>query len=494
MKELQDQRADFSGKFSITNFIDSFDMNKETWALFALLGFAMLFEGYDFFIVNFTLPSIRAEWALSSLVTGSLSSWSLIGLVIGGIISGPLADRFGRKTILVACMLVFGTFNLPLYFSQDWVSFAVFRVLAGVGLGSCIPMVTTSFSEWMPSRRRAFFITFGMAWMAIGAVIAGMVAGALCKAGTVAAINAGKVTFESAATLSLPFISGLQVDSWRVCYFIGAVPLLYALLLVFRMPESPHFYASKGKLDKCIKQLQLFEKRVTGKGDISASFKPEQLIIPHKSKKAGPSSIFSKNLIRGTLAIWIGYFCGCMIVYGLNAWLPMMVGAMGYSYSIAIIANIAVIFANVFTGIGSDKLGRKKNILLGFGSGIVFIALTSVAVINNWPFLILAVIIIVLNFTVNWGQTGLQPLMPEVYPTEIRGTGVAWCQAVGRIGGALGPIIFGFCLDAAMSMGIETVPAMGLTFLFTIVPSVAAMLGIGILVKKEYAGRRIDEV
>ena len=104
-------------KFTVSSFIDAIGLTKFTWGIFILLGLCNIFEGYDYMIVSYTVPSLQAEWGLSSTITGSLSSWSLIGLVLGGLIAGPLADKMGRRKALASMTIIYGILNLPLYFS-----------------------------------------------------------------------------------------------------------------------------------------------------------------------------------------------------------------------------------------------------------------------------------------------------------------------------------------------------------------------------------------
>ncbi|WP_165062604.1 MFS transporter [Adlercreutzia sp. ZJ154] len=359
-------------QLTIPQFIDELGTNKITWMLFILLGLSMMFEGYDYAIVNFALPSIQAEWSLNSVIAGSLSSWSLMGLVIGGVISGPLADKIGRKKVLVSSVFLFGLLNLPLYFAQDWIVFSVFRVLAGVGLGACIPIVTTCFSEWMPSKRRGFFITFGMAWMILGTVIAGIVGGALCNSAAAASVIAGETELSSVQTVALPFLDGLHIDHWRVAFFIGFLPIIYSVILQFFMLETPYYYASKGQSKKCIAVLEDYERKATGKTVLAERLNPNHLLPVRPEKvKVSPLELFNKKYVKATLGIWIGYFCGCLVLYGMNAFLPRLCGAMGYTYTLATISMAAAFIANILCGYVSDIIGRKRTVVIGFIAGAV---------------------------------------------------------------------------------------------------------------------------
>ncbi|HWQ75133.1 MAG TPA: MFS transporter, partial [Syntrophomonas sp.] len=202
--------------FSISEVIDSLGVNKFTWWIFFFLGAAMVFDGYDYMIVSYTMPQIAEEWGLGAVAKGSLSSWSLIGLIIGGAMAGILSDKFGRRKTLTIAIAVYSLLTIPIYFANSFAMFAVFRVLAGLGLGACIPLVTTIFSESTPTNKRAIFITFGMAWMIVGWVLAGLL-----------------------ATWLVPLYG------WRLCYLIGGIPLLYSVFLYFKLPESAYWLANK---------------------------------------------------------------------------------------------------------------------------------------------------------------------------------------------------------------------------------------------------------
>lgn len=441
--------------FSISEAMDSFGVNKFTWKIFFLLGFAMVFDGYDYMIVSYTMPQIAQEWGLSAIAKGSLSSWSLIGLVVGGALSGIISDKIGRRKTLTIAIGLYSLLTVPIYFSSSFTMFALFRVLAGVGLGACIPVVTTAFSESTPTNKRAIFITFGMAWMIVGWVAAGLVATAV-----------------------------IPLFGWRLCYLIGGIPLLYSILLYFKMPESVYWLANKGYREKAVKALQNIERIATGK---STDWDPEALIIPPQPKQAGPKALFTKQYIGITAGIWIMYFCGCFIVYGINAWLPSLMLEKGLAvssaYGLAIAQNAAAIIANCSTGFVAEAVGRKKNLIISFavgGSSVIIMAN-----IGGGYGAILAACIF-LGFAINYSITAVQPLMAEAYPTEFRNTGVAWCQAFGRIGGACAPIVAGMIIGLGKGYAVS--------FMFYAIPAVIGLLAAVFLVKKETKGKSLDEL
>ena len=174
---------------------------------------------------------------------------------IGGAFGGILSDKIGRKKVLIGAVAFYGVFTLPQAFASDLTMFAAFRLIAGLGVGSCIPVVYTVFSEVMPSNRRGFFITCGGACMVGGWVIAGLVANPICNATT--PLLGGfteMVTYTNADGTTATMFS-----NWRLCYLIGGIPVLYAIFLAFAMRETAHWYANTGQTEKAIEVL-LFDK------------------------------------------------------------------------------------------------------------------------------------------------------------------------------------------------------------------------------------------
>lgn len=428
-------------EFTVSEVIDSFGINGHTWLMFVLLGLANIFDGYDFMIVNSTNTYLAPSFGLQTAAqVGSLTTWGLLGMVLGGAVGGAMSDRIGRKKMLIIAVIFYGLFTLPQAFSGSLGIFAVWRLIAGFGVGSCIPIVTTCFSETIPSKNRGVFVTFGMAFMVAGWVVAGLIAAPICTTdhSILGALTDKQITLASGLTF---------YENWRVCYLIGALPIIYGVILIFAMHETPHWYANNGMKDKAVAALQDIERK---HHNTVSEYDPNLLVVPPKPAQAGPNVLFSKKYIVATAAIWCTYFVGQFCVYGMNAWIPTWFQAMGYtpqqSVNLQTWNNFAAILSNISVGFVSDKIGRKKNLAASWIACIVVIVICSL-VINYDPtqskMVLYVALMLLFGFALNYAITAVQPLMPESYPTAIRNTGVAWCQAFARFGGSGSSIVLG---------------------------------------------------
>ena len=440
-------------EWTISEVIDSFGINGHTWLMFVLLGLANIFDGYDFMIVNTTNSYLAPSFGITdSAQMGSLTTWGLLGMVLGGAVGGAMSDRIGRKKMLIIAVIFYGLFTLPQAFSSSLGFFAVWRLIAGFGVGSCIPIVTTCFSETIPSQHRGVFVTFGMAFMVAGWVLAGLIGNPICA--TPDPIL-GDFTMDKFG----------HVANWRLCYLIGALPIIYGIILIFAMHETPHWYANSGQKEKAVAALAQIEKQ---HHDTVTERDPNLLVVPPKPANVGPNVLFSKKFIVATAAIWCTYFVGQFCVYGMNAWIPTWFQNMGYtkaqSINLQTWNNVAAILSNVSVGFVSDRIGRKKNLAASWIACVIAIILCSVFIVwdpTQSKLVIYTILMLVFGFCLNYAITAVQPLMPESYPTAIRNTGVAWCQAFARFGGSGSSIVLG-AFATAMTMANPVFGANGI--------------------------------
>ncbi|GAB6156595.1 MFS transporter [Desulfosporosinus burensis] len=440
-------------KSTISEIIDSLGVSKYTFTVYLLVGLALLFDGYDYMIVAYTMPQMAKEWALTKVQTGSLASWSLLGLMIGGIFSGVISDRIGRKKTLAFFVAFYSILTMPIYFAPNFEVFAILRVIAGMGLGACIPIAVTMMSESAPTKNRGYFISSIMAFYVLGWVIAGIVA-----------------------------IYIVPVYGWRVCFLTGGIPALFSIVLLFKLNESPHWLLSKGREKEALELIKKME--ISAKG-VASDWAPGSLIVPPAFKKVGVSAIFSPEYRKATMTIWTIYFMGSVVIYGITGWLPTLLVGAGYGlvkgYSFAVLQNVFGMIGGLCTGYVADIIGRRKNVIMGWGFTAIAILLLGVAG-NQWQVVVFGVVV---GFAMNWALSGTQPLLAEAYPTEFRTTGVSWAQAFGRVGGFLGPIVAGY----VQQMGVGFTG----TFVFFAIPPVIACL-VAFFFVVEMKGKSIESI
>ena len=480
-------------EFTVSEVIDSIGISSHTWVVFVLLAFAMIFDGYDFMIINSTnLFVAHTFWPDNpnpGALMGSLTTWGLLGMVLGGAVGGVISDRIGRKKTLVVAVMFYGLFTLPQAFANDIVFFAVFRLIAGFGVGSCIPVVTTVFSESMPSKQRGVFVTFGMAFMVVGWVLAGLVANPICNTPTpIIPGLCNEVTYALADGGTATMYA-----NWRLCYLIGALPVVYGIVLLFCMHETPHWYANSGNKEMACERLTQIEQATR---HTSHEYDPNLLIVPPKPEKVGPTVLFSSKFIVATAAIWTAYFIGQFCVYGMNAWLPAWFTDIGYSASDAVtlqtLNNVGAILSNISVGFVSDKVGRKRTLGFSWLFCIVAIVICSLFVAPN-SFVLCIGLMLLFGFALNFAITAVQPMMPEAYPTAIRNTGVSWCQAFARFGGSASSIVLGGIAGMALFQTAAGTTNWSMVVLVLIVPFVLGFVCC-VLFAKETVNKTMDQL
>ena len=480
-------------EFTVSEVIDSIGISSHTWVVFVLLAFAMIFDGYDFMIINSTnLFVAHTFWPDNpnpGALMGSLTTWGLLGMVLGGAVGGVISDRIGRKKTLVVAVMFYGLFTLPQAFANDIVFFAVFRLIAGFGVGSCIPVVTTVFSESMPSKQRGVFVTFGMAFMVVGWVLAGLVANPICNTPTpIIPGLCNEVTYALADGGTATMYA-----NWRLCYLIGALPVVYGIVLIFCMHETPHWYANSGNKEMACERLTQIEQATR---HTSHEYDPNLLIVPPKPEKVGPTVLFSSKFIVATAAIWTAYFIGQFCVYGMNAWLPAWFTDIGYSASDAVtlqtLNNVGAILSNISVGFVSDKVGRKRTLGFSWLFCIVAIVICSLFVAPN-SFVLCVGLMLLFGFALNFAITAVQPMMPEAYPTAIRNTGVSWCQAFARFGGSASSIVLGGIAGMALFQTAAGTTNWSMVVLVLIVPFVLGFVCC-VLFARETVNKTMDQL
>jgi AAHS family 4-hydroxybenzoate transporter-like MFS transporter len=375
-------------------------------------------DGLDIVAIAFAVPEIIKEWGVSKQQMAPVLSAAFFGLVGGALIAGPIADRVGRKLVIVSSVFAFGLFTALAAASSDLHTLLILRLLAGLGLGAALPNAITLMSEYAPARKRAFFVTLVYSGFTLGTTFAGFVAAWLIPAA-----------------------------GWRVALAsAGVLPIVLSIVLCFALPESVLFCAAKGLTPGRARKLLL---KVAPEAKIPSECR---FTVPLQVK-AGENPvkvILSSAYLATSISLWIAYFMGVLVVYCLFNWMPVMAREVGFDAGqSAIITSMFTLsgpVGSVLIGSLMDRWKAQSTLVIAFLTAAFLLWVMSLRVDS---FVSLCGLSFVLGFFSHGSATGLNALSAKSYPTTAGATGVSWMQGWGRVGG----IVSTFAGAAAMSLG-----------------------------------------
>ena len=402
-------------RLEIHRFIDQLPLSRCQLLIASLCGMVLFMDGFDAQAMGFVAPALTEHLHIARVSLGPVFSSGLVGIMIGALVFGPLADRFGRKPVLVFCTVLFGACSLLTATAASLPSLLLYRVITGFGLGGAMPNAVALTSEFMPKRLRATAVTLLFVGFSMGAAVGGFVAAAL-----------------------------IARFGWQSVFVSGGVgPCAIAVLLIAFLPESIRFLLMKGDEEKRI--TWSLAKIAPGMSTDVARW----LVIEEQP----PQEFVVKQLFHAgrkpmTLLIWVIFFMSLLDLYFLNAWLPTVIHDAG------IVLEKAIILTALFQvggAVGSIIMGRLLDRFLSFRvlawaylSAGVFVFFVGAAAKSVAP---LALTIFAAGCGVIGGQSSANALAVEFYPTPMRSTGVGWALGIGRIGSIIGPVLGGVLLS-----------------------------------------------
>lgn len=373
--------------------------------------FIMFFDGYDLIVYGSVLPTLMKEWNLGPDQAGWLGSAALMGMMCGALVLGSLADRVGRRPIIVHGTLLFSLAAIATGFAPNPDVFWALRFITGIFLGGVIPNIVSLMNELSPAAKRHTLTTIMLSIYSVGSIIATLV-----------------------AMWILPLLG------WRAVFFVSGISLLILPLIYRHMPESMAFLMNRGRAAEARKLLN------RSAPSVDASSADWSLPAAKERESVSPAALFRAGRALGTPMIWVAFGMCMLMVYGLNTWLPKIMIASGFdlgsSLQFLVVLNIGATAGALAGGWLGDRFGNKKVLLAFFALAAISLLLLGM---HPSPVLLNALLFLAGATTVGTLAV-VHAFGADFYPAAIRSTGVSWCSAVGRLGAIAGPVLGGSLL------------------------------------------------
>jgi MFS transporter, AAHS family, 4-hydroxybenzoate transporter len=417
-----------STEVDVVEFIDAQPVGGFQLKLLLSCAAVLFLDGFDTQAIGYVAPALAKEWGLTKGALGPVFSAGLFGLMIGALLFGPLADRIGRKKIIIFSTLAFGIGTLITAFVQDVNALLAIRFLTGLGLGGAMPNAIALTSEFNPRRRRATMVMIMFCGFSVGAALGGFLAAAL-----------------------------IPQFGWRSVFAVGgAVPLLLVPILALRLPESVRFLVLTGRADARVAEL-------LGLIGPNAVFAPATRFVVHEPVLPGVPvlHLFRSGRTLVTLLLWVVFFMSLLDIYFLANWLPTVLNDLGASVSSAAAIGSMLQVGGV---VGTFALGSIIDRFSFRALALVyFVAVFAVGAIGQLGHSVVFVTmaIFVAGFCIVGGQIAANALAAGYYPTAVRATGVGWALGIGRAGSIVGPLVGGVLLTMKWSPAEVFIAAAG---------------------------------
>lgn len=373
-------------------------------------------DGFDVLSISFASPGIAADWGVDRAALGLVLSMELIGMALGSVLIGGLADRIGRRPIIILCLLIMAAGMIAAAFAHDVVSLSAYRLATGLGIGGMLASVNAIVAEYSNDKRRHLCVTIMAAGFPIGAVAGGAVASQM-----------------------------LNHYSWHAVFLLGAGFTLVLLpVVLFMLPESVA-YLAKARPKRALERINSTLKRM---GHATVDALPQ-----NEARAVKAEGLFSKRWRRLLALLTIAYFAHIMAFYYILKWIPKIVADMGFSPPLA---GGVLVWANVGGAIGAVVLGlfsqRFDVKWLVAGALIASAGMLTVFGLGYETLAQLSFVAAAAGFCTNAAVVGLYALMASYLPTEVRAGGTGFVIGMGRGGAALGPVVAGVMFAAGSDL------------------------------------------
>lgn len=402
----------------ISEIIDNAKISPYQILILTLCFLIVLLDGFDTAIIGYIAPALREEWQLLPAQLSPAFGAGLLGLLIGSLIFGPVADAIGRKRVLLVSILIFGGGTLASAYTHSIESLTLLRFITGIGLGGAMPTCITLSSEYSPVRRRMIMVTLSWSGFTAGLALGGILAGQIIPA-----------------------------FGWPGVLMLGGIaPLLLLPLLAWQMPESVRFMTSS---PKHADNLRKVVERITGKSWAGVTIVDDERPVKANSPI---SHLFIEGRAVRTLLLWVAFFCSLFVFYQLTSWLPSILKDVGYDIvqasRIGAMVPLGGTLGAILMALLMDRVGPYRVLALSYLGAALVVGATGYLMGDVYT---LAATVFLIGFGVAGAQNGLNLVSATIYPTAARVTGVSWAMASGRFGSIIGSMLGAWMIVASGS-------------------------------------------
>ncbi|ARS47325.1 4-hydroxybenzoate transporter [Ectopseudomonas mendocina] len=428
-----------SGNFqSVSEIIDSSPLSALQIRVLLLCFLVVVLDGFDTAAIGYIAPELIREWGIERSQLAPAFAAGLFGMLVGSVGSGPLADRYGRKLLLLASLTIVAVGTLVCSLAPNIEVLTVLRFLTGIGLGGVLPNAITLSSEYSPARRRMLLVTLSYSGFTLGLALGGWVAGAL-----------------------------LPAVGWKGVLLCGGVaPLLLLPVLILVLPESTCFMAGKPAYAK---RLQTILTKISGRQDWQGVTLVGETAA--RQQASSISTLFADGRALRTLLLWLTFFCCLFVFYLLTSWLPTILRSSGYAVqetsNIAAMIPFGGVLGGIVMALLMDRYGALRLLPLLCLGAAVALALTGTQLGSSAQLMLM---VFAVGFTLTGALNNLSILASTLYPTHARATGVGWALSAGRTGSIIGSILGAWLFEA--SGGLQSF------FIWLAVPALVASLAL----------------
>ncbi len=398
-------------RLDIAALIDARPVSRFQIGVLVLLGASVVIDGFDAQAMGFVAPAIIRGWGIDRAALGPVFGASLIGMLIGSLLLSPLADRIGRRPVLVGSTVFFGLCMLATPLATSIGTLFAVRLATGLGLGGIMANAMALAGEYSPRRRRVSLMMWVSCGFTAGAMLGGVVAAAL-----------------------------IPRWGWGSVFHVGGtIPLVIAAAMLRWLPESMQFLVLRGRrLDHVHRWL---DRIAPGTAGVAGR---EPFVAEDRGDGALVRELFRGGRTATTLLLWAINFMNLLNLYFLSSWLPTLVTSSGYDLPTAVLVGTVLQFGGVVGTIAMgpiiDRAGFYRVLIPAFA-----IATVAVFAIGRpgMSLTLLFVVVFAAGVCVVGGQPAINALAATLYPTTVRSTGVGWSLGIGRAGSIVGPIVAG---------------------------------------------------